>query len=116
MLAVLGGAGNFEGEGEHAASLQRIDDGVHMTARGGEAGIQPALVIGASFLDALLKLLWNGPTFGLQLFKLRAMHRLDGRIAFHHADASSRPSESEVGIEALARHGVVTGAAGVIDG
>src|SRR5215218_3674457 len=44
------------------------------------------------------------------------MHGLDGRLALHHAHAARRPAEDEVRIEALARHGVVARAGGVIHG
>src|SRR5580698_1173919 len=111
MLTMLGSAGEFKRECENAASFQRIDNGVHMTARGAVTGIQPPLVIGASFLDPLLELVGNGLAFGLQFFELRSVHCLDGGIAFHHSDARSRPPESKVGIEALTGHGVVAGAA-----
>src|ERR1700676_1334579 len=111
MLAMLGGAGDFEGESEDAPGLQRIDESIHVAARGGVAGTHPALVVGARFFDALFEVLGHGLAFGFELFKFGTVYGLDGGIPFHDSDASSRPSEGEVGIKSLTRHGVISGAA-----
>ena len=43
------------------------------------------------------------------------MNRLHRRIALHYANPRSRPTKCEVRIEALAGHGVIAGAARVIE-
>ena len=45
----------LERECQHAARRQRIDECIHMPARSGVARVEPALVIGARLVDALLQ-------------------------------------------------------------
>ena len=51
---------------------------------------------------------------GLRGFERLAVNRLDRGLALHHRHAARGPAEDEVGIEPLARHGVVAGAGRVI--
>src|SRR5688572_29885978 len=67
MLPVAGGASGFEREGENVARDQRIDQRVEMAARRGVEGVEPALVVGSSLLDALLQLVRDRLAFLLIL-------------------------------------------------
>ena len=116
MLAMAVGAGGVERECQNAPRRQRIDQRVHVTARGGVARVQPAFVIRAGLRHALFELRRNRRAAGFQFFELRTVHRLHRGVALHHADARRGPGEGEVRIEALAGHRVVTRAARVIQG
>src|SRR5229473_606368 len=87
-----------------------------MAMGGGVFGIEPAVVIGARLIDGLLQIFGQGLAGGFVFFDFHGKEGLHGGIAFHDADAGGGPTEREVGIEALAGHSVVAGAAGVIDG
>src|SRR5689334_7700201 len=114
MLAVVVGCRNLEAKGQDTAGLEGVDQRVNVPASRGVAGIEPALVIGARLFRALLEIDWNRLPSGFQLLEFRAVYRLHRGISFHDADAGSRPAKGEIRIEALPGHGVVTGAARVI--
>src|SRR5690606_6719655 len=63
-------------EREHLTGLLGEDDGVHEAARGGEARIELALVVGAHGIDAGLELLIRLPALLLQLLELWAEQRV----------------------------------------
>src|SRR5438046_2780479 len=49
-------ATRFQRQIQDAARISRIDHGVHVAARRGISGIEPALIVGAGALDRLLEL------------------------------------------------------------
>ncbi len=85
-----------------------------MPARRRVMGIQPALVIRSRPFDSLSQILRHWLALRLQPFEFRPVNRLHRRIALHHTDARRRPAKRERRIESLARHRVISSAAGVI--
>src|SRR3954453_23473817 len=101
MPARTARAGGFERESENATRFERVDDRIAVSAGGGMPRIEPAFVVGARLVDTVLQIGRDGLARGFQLVQFGAEHRLDGRVAFHDADASRGPGEREVRVETL---------------
>src|SRR5580698_7015536 len=86
-----------------------------MPARRCVTRIQPALIVRARALDAVLQIFRHRLALRLQPFELWTVDRFYRRIALHDADTRGRPAERKSGIESLARHGVVSGATRMIE-
>ena len=93
----------LKGERQHPARGERVDEAVHMPASGRVPRIEPAVVVGFCIVNTLLQFGRNRFSFARQFVEFGSMDGPDRRVAFHHTNTSGRPSEREVGVEALSQ-------------